>query len=128
MRRFLHRFGIPFLIVAVVSGAGAWLSRQDKAKQVPTRETVAPSPVLMPPKPGSEQAYPGRNNPGPGQPPLPPGAVLRSLDKLNALAAAVGCPVLVENDPAVRVFDVAECLGEKAQQRLPGGQTGGRAK
>lgn len=43
-----------------------------------------------------------------------PGGVIRSLDKINAAAAAVGCDTLKPDDPAGRLVDVAECLGEKA--------------
>ena len=54
------------------------------------------------------------------QPPLPKGATFRSLDKLNAAAAAVGCDTLKPDDPAGKLIDVAECLGAKAVKSAPG--------
>jgi len=110
----MRSLGIPVLIVLVAVG-GVWLlTEQQQAVKVdsqmrPVQAQPAPSPALLPPPPTIEA----------------PSGTFRSLDKLNALAAAVGCPILEPGDPAVRVFDLAECLGEKATKAtLPAGQTG----
>ena len=124
MKPLWPRLGVPALIALVGVGGAFFLAKQDRAKQVTTGEATtgeATVPVLAPPQAGQEQAYPGRNN-------LPPGAVIRSLDRLNAAAVAVGCPTVVPGDPAGKLLDLAECLGDRAIANLPGGQTGDRAK
>ena len=118
----LRKHWVPLMVVGVGALAGVYLAQQDKTVKV--NEHWAPAqpapPVLVPPMPGQEQAFPGRNNPGPapstGSPTVVPvpGGVFRSLDKLNAAAKAVGCPVLVPGDPASRLLDQAECFAEKA--------------
>jgi hypothetical protein len=102
--------GIPLLIMVVGAGAIGYLASQDKAVKVNDQgvPVQASTPVLAPPTPSPEKAAPGRNN-------LPPGAVIRSLDKINAAAKAVGCDELRPDDPAGKLIDVAECLGAKAQ-------------
>ena len=108
----MRSLGIPVLIVLVAVG-GVWLlTEQQQAVKVDSQMRpvqAQPAPALLPPPPTIEA----------------PSGTFRSLDKLNALAAAVGCPILEPGDPAVRVFDLAECLGEKATKAtLPAGQTG----
>ncbi len=125
----MGQWAVPVLIVALTATGTLYLARQDRAVKVTDQgvpvQPPAPKwempgyrqPVLAQPVPGQEQAAPGRNNPTA----VPvPGGVIRSLDKINAAAARVGCPVLVPNDPAGKLLDVAECLGEKAVQTAPG--------
>ncbi len=73
---------------------------------------VQSAPVIAQSQPGQEQAYPGRNNPGPTE--------VRSLDKINAAALAVGCEPIRVGEPASRLIEVAECLGAKAMAVAPG--------
>lgn len=125
--------GIPALVILVGISSVFLLTRVDRAVKVndagvpvqPTPKWEMPGyrqpapPVPVPPKPGQEQAYPGRNNKppdpvaNPASVPVPSG-VFRSLDKINAAAARVGCETLKPNDPATKLIDVAECLGERA--------------
>lgn len=97
---------VPAAIIAIGGAGSAYLARQDVAVKVDDKGVpVAPTVAAGPPK-----ASVG------GQAALPPGAVIRSLDKINEAASAVGCPTLVPNDPAGKLLDVSECLGEKAMQ------------
>ncbi len=108
---------VPVLILLGGLGLAALLATQHRA--VPVTATGQPAiPIIAQPQPGQEQAYPGRNSPAPGpELPAPPGSTVRSLDKINAAAKAVGCPTLEMGDPAVKIFDVAECLGKQAVAR-----------
>ena len=109
----LRKHWVPLVVVGVGALAGIYLAQQDKTMKV--NEHWAPAqpapPVVVPPQPGQEQSYPGRNNPTA----VPvPGGVFMSLDKINAAAARVGCDTLKPNDPATKLILVAECLGERA--------------
>lgn len=100
-------WGIPALVVAVAAMGTLYLVSQDRAVKVDDKGV----PVQAAPAPKWEM--PGYRQPV-SPPPLPPGATFRSLDKINAAAARVGCATLKPDDPAGRLIDVAECLGEKA--------------
>lgn len=105
----MKRFGIPLLVVAIAAVGTLYLVSQDRAvkvddKGVPVSAPAPPTVAAGPPK--AEVA---------GQAAIPPGAVIRSLDKINAAAKAVGCDELRPDDPAGKLIDVAECLGAKAQ-------------
>ena len=90
---------VPAVIIAVGGGSGAYLARLDKTVKVTDQGVPVAAPA-----PGQPQRPPD----------LPPGAVIRSLDQINAAAAAVGCDTLKGDDPAGKLIDVAECLGAKA--------------
>jgi len=121
MTRFqFQKHLIPILLLLVGVAGAFWLARQDRAMKVPTTQVERPTPRLWTQEQDRE----------PTEPPMPPGAVIRNLDRLNAAAAAVGCPTMEIGDPAVKILDVAECLGEKAvshpgsRRNLPAGQPG----
>lgn len=104
---------VPALIIAVGGAGGAYLARQDRAVKVNDQGQPVQAPAPIPPP---SFVAPGGLPPIPpeGQPVQVPGGVIRSLDKINAAAARVGCDTLKPDDPAGKLIDVAECLGARA--------------
>ena len=107
MTRVWRHLGVPLLIAVVGAGGAYYLVGQDRARQMTTKEATVPTVAAGPPKAsvGGQAAVP------------PQGGVIRSLDKINAAAAAVGCQPVVPGDPAGHLLDLAECLGDKAVAR-----------
>ena len=107
----LRKHWVPLVVVGVGALAGIYLAQQDKTMKVNEHWTPAqPAPPVLVPSPPAPSA---------GSPTVVPvpGGVFVSLDKINAASKTVGCPVLAPGDPAVRLIEVAECLGEKAIRR-----------
>jgi len=106
----MKRYGIPLLVVAIAAVGTLYLVSQDKAVKVDDKGVPVQAPRVVPPPAAPPQVV----APKPGEVPVP-GGVIRSLDKINAAAKAVGCDELRPDDPAGKLIDVAECLGAKAQ-------------
>ncbi len=106
------RLAIPLVVLLVIAGALLVLVNEGTH----TRKIRADGQVVAEPAPPQSQVDAAAKAAA---------GEFRSLDKVNAAAKAVGCQTLELGDPAGKLIDVAECLGEKARRGLPGGQPGG---
>jgi hypothetical protein len=105
----MKRYGIPLLVVAIASVGTLYLARQDRAVKVNDQGVPVQPPAPKWEMPGYRQPVPST-----GPPPVETKGTFRSLDKINAAAARVGCDPLKPDDPAGKLIDVAECLGARA--------------
>lgn len=103
-------WGIPLLALAIMTIGTLYLVSQDRVLKVNTQGVPVGQPTVAA---GPPKATTGGEI-------TAPGGIIRSLDKINAAAAAVGCDTLKPDDPAGKLLDVSECLGEQAMKSAPG--------